>query len=148
MFTLAEFRDLLEKRCVGILQPDCSHVGGISALVKIAHLAEAYDVAMAPHCPLGPIALASCLQVDSSCVNFAFQESSLGIHYNVEGGADLLDYVVNKEAFAVRDGHIARLDGPGLGVEIDEAKVRAMAKVGHSWQDREWALPDGTPTTW
>ena len=59
MFRLEEFRDLLEQRTVNILQPDCSHVGGISSLLSIARLAEAYEVSIAPHCPLGPIALAS-----------------------------------------------------------------------------------------
>eukprot|EP00747_Dinoflagellata_sp_TGD_P031239 gnl/TRDRNA2_/TRDRNA2_135153_c0_seq2.p1 gnl/TRDRNA2_/TRDRNA2_135153_c0~~gnl/TRDRNA2_/TRDRNA2_135153_c0_seq2.p1 ORF type:complete len:124 (-),score=19.63 gnl/TRDRNA2_/TRDRNA2_135153_c0_seq2:48-380(-) len=108
-----------------------------------------YDVALAPHCPLGPIALASCMQVDYCAVNFAFQETSMFMHYNQEGGADLLDYVKNKEDFKVSsDGCMARLDRPGLGVEIDEEKVRAMAKVGHDWHDREWTLQDGTPTTW
>merc|ERR1712185_295866 len=64
MFRIEEFRELLETRSVNIVQPDCSHCGGISALFNIARLAEAYEVALAPHCPLGPIALAACLQVD------------------------------------------------------------------------------------
>lgn len=149
MFRIEEFRDLLETRSVNIIQPDCSHCGGISHLLSISRLAEAYEVSLAPHCPLGPIALAACMQVDACCVNFAFQESSLGIHYNQEGGVDLLDYVKNPDVFQVdSEGCIARLDGPGLGVEIDEEKVRAAARLGHAWKDREWTLKDGTPTTW
>ena len=93
--------------------------------MSIARLAEAYEVAIAPHCPLGPIAFASCCQVDACAVNFCFQESSLGIHYNTEGGGDLLDYVVNKEAFEIQeDGHLLLPTLPGLGVVIDEEKVR------------------------
>jgi galactonate dehydratase len=92
MYTIHEFRDLLAQRSTGIIQPDCSHAGGISHMLSIARLAESYDVGLAPHCPLGPIALASCIQVDACCVNFVFQETSMGIHYNTEGEMDLLDY--------------------------------------------------------
>lgn len=149
MFTMAHFRDLLQKRSIDIIQPDCSHCGGISNLLSIARLAESYDVSLAPHCPLGPIALASCMQVDACCINFVFQETSMGIHYNAEGTTDLLDYVINKEDFDVdSEGHMALLPKPGLGVVMDEAKVRAAGNKGHSWRDREWTLPDGCPTTW
>ncbi|KAJ9463096.1 D-galactonate dehydratase [Diplonema papillatum] len=150
MYTVAEFRDLLEYRSVAIVQPDCSHVGGITALLTIARMAEAYEVALAPHCPLGPIALAACLAVDVCCVNFAFQESSVGIHYNAEGGEprDTMFYVKNKDDFAVVDGCMNVLQKPGLGVEIDEDAVREAAGRWVAWRDREWTLADGTPTTW
>ena len=149
MFTVAQYRDLLEQRSVNIIQPDCSHAGGISSLLSIARMAEAYEVALAPHCPLGPIALASCMQVDSCCMNFVFQETSMGIHYNVEGQMDLLDYLKNPQIFDVdQEGYVALLTGPGLGIEIDEEKVRAAAVNGHGWADREWTLADGCPTTW
>ncbi len=65
------------KRCINIIQPDVSHCGGITNLLNIARMAESYDVALAPHCSLGPIAFASCLHVDACCVNFVFQESSI-----------------------------------------------------------------------
>ena len=68
-----------------------SHSGGITETRKIATMAEAYDVAVALHCPLGPIALATCLQIDACTYNAFIQEQSLGIHYNV--GNDLLDYL-------------------------------------------------------
>ena len=64
MFSRWEFKNLFESGYVAIVQPDLSHAGGISECKKIATMAEAYDVALAPHCPLGPIALASCIQVD------------------------------------------------------------------------------------
>jgi galactonate dehydratase len=149
MYTVEEFRDLFETRSVNIVQPDCSHAGGISSMLTIARMAEAYEVAFAPHCPLGPIALAACLHVDSCCVNFAFQETSLGIHYNEEGGMDLLDYVVNKDMLDVdEEGFIKTPMAPGLGIEVDEAAVRRAAAAGHDWKAREWELDDGTPTTW
>jgi galactonate dehydratase len=150
MFTVAAFRDLLEKRCVDILQPDCSHAGGISTLLTIARMGEAYDVSLAPHCPLGPIALASCLQVDACAINFAFPPPPPPPPHPPEGvSVDLLDYVSNKSAFDVdAQGYLSLPMGPGLGIEIDEVKVREMAKLGHGWRDREWVLEDGTPTTW
>ena len=156
MYTLAQFRDLLEQRSVHIIQPDCSHVaGGLSTMVKIARLAEAYEVAFAPHCPLGPIALASCMHVDATCINFAFQEMSLGIHYNSEGSKSalsaepLLGYLKNPSVFDVdKDGYVALISGAGLGVDVDEDAVRAASKIGHKWRDRAWTLEDGTPTTW
>jgi len=68
-----------------VIQPDLSHAGGITEVKKIAAMAEAYDVALAPHCPLGPVALASCLQVDACSPNALIQEQSLNIHYNDTG---------------------------------------------------------------
>lgn len=100
-----DVKPFLEARCVDILQPDICHVGGISELLRIARMAETYDVALAPHCPLGPIALAACIQVDAVCANFAIQEMSLGIHYNV-GGADLKSYTKNPEIWDVDSGKI------------------------------------------
>jgi galactonate dehydratase len=67
-----------------MIQPDVSHVGGISELHRLANLAETFDVAFAPHCPNGPLALAASIAVDANAISFAIQEMSLGIHYNVE----------------------------------------------------------------
>ena len=77
-----DVKPFLESGCVDILQPDVCHVGGASEIERIANMAEAYDVALAPHCPLGPIVLAACVQVDASVANFATHEMSLVIHYN------------------------------------------------------------------
>jgi galactonate dehydratase len=76
-------------------------------------MAEAYDVAVAPHCPLGPICLAASLQLDFCTPNAFIQEQSLGIHYNE--GSDLLDYLVDPSVFDYHDGHVNRLTAPGLG---------------------------------
>jgi galactonate dehydratase len=70
MFSRWHFKELLASGYVDIIQPDVSHAGGITECKKIISMAEAYDVAAAPHCPLGPtIALAACLQVDACCYN-------------------------------------------------------------------------------
>lgn len=146
MYTRWGFKDLLAGGYVDIIQPDLSHAGGILETRKIAAMAEAYDVALAPHCPLGPIALASCLQVDICSPNAFIQEQSLGIHYNQ--GSDLLDYLQDPTVFAYKDGFVANLTGPGLGIEVNEAKVREMAQIGHDWKNPVWRQEDGTVAEW
>ncbi len=145
-YTRWDFKSLFEQGAVDIIQPDLSHAGGITECKKIATMAEAYDITVAPHCPLGPIAFASCLQLDFNTVNAVIQETSAGIHYNV--GGDLLDYVKNPDVFTFKDGYIEIFDGPGLGIEIDEEKVREMARIGHSWKNPVWRTPSGVIAEW
>ena len=101
---------------------------------------------LAPHCPLGPISLASCLQVGFATPNYLIQEQSIGIHYNQ--GVDVLDYVLNTEPLRFVDGYVERLTGPGLGIEIDEAAVRHADTVGHSWRSPLWRHSDGSFAEW
>ena len=146
MYTRWDFKRILEQNAVDIIQPDLSHAGGITEVKKIAALAEAYDVALAPHCPLGPISFAAALQIDFNCSNALIQETSLGIHYNV--GADLTDYLADPNGFQLRDGHVPLLTKPGLGIEIDEDKVREAAATGHNWKSPIWRNADGSVTEW
>ena len=146
MYTRWDFKKLLTSGGVDILQPDLSHAGGIWEVRKIAAMAEAFDVAVAPHCPLGPIALAASLQLDFCTPNCFIQEQSLGIHYNQ--GSDLLDYLEDKSVFHYSEGYVSRLTGPGLGITVDEAKVREMAAIGHRWRNPVWRTPDGVVTEW
>ena len=146
LFSRWDFKRLFEQGVVDIIQPDLSHAGGISEVKKIAAMAEAYDVALAPHCPLGPISLAAALQVDFNCINAIIQESSIGIHYNE--GTDLLDYLANPEVFSIKEGYIERPVLPGLGIEVDENKVRNMASKGHDWKNPVWRNADGSITEW
>ena len=147
LYSRWDFRQVLESRVVDIIQPDLSHAGGISECRKIAAMAEAYDVALAPHCPLGPIALAACLQVDAVSYNAFIQEQSLGIHYNGPG-SDLLDYIVDPGVFSYADGMVGIPQGPGLGVEVDEARVVAAAQTGHRWRNPLWRHADGSVAEW
>jgi galactonate dehydratase len=146
MYTRWGFKQLLASGGADIIQPDLSHAGGIWEVRKIAAMAEAYDVAVAPHCPLGPIALAASLQLDFCTPNAFIQEQSLGIHYNQ--GSDLLDYLADPSVFHYQDGFVKRLDAPGLGIEVDEAKVREMAKIGHRWRNPVWRQEDGSIAEW
>jgi galactonate dehydratase len=146
MFTRWDFKQLLTSGACDIVQPDLSHAGGIWETRKIAAMAEAFDIAVAPHCPLGPIALAASLQLDFCTPNAFIQEQSLGIHYNE--GSDLLDYLSYKAVFQYQDGFVARPTAPGLGIEINEEKVREMAAQGHRWRNPVWRNADGSVTEW
>lgn len=130
---------------VAVVQPDLSHAGGISEVRRIAAAAETHGVLLAPHCPLGPIALAASLQVDFAVPNLLIQEQSLGIHYNTT--SDLLDYLVDRSVFTVVDGHVQRLTRPGLGIEVDEAEVRRVAGT-HGWRAPVWRHDDGSLAEW
>ena len=146
LFSRWDFKKVLSDGVVDIIQPDPSHAGGITETRKIAAMAEAYDVALAPHCPLGPIALAACLQLDAVCHNAVIQEQSLGIHYNKSN--DLLDYLVDPSVFAYADGHVAIPQGPGLGITINEEAVTRAATIGHRWRPPVWRHEDGSFAEW
>ncbi|WP_299131289.1 galactonate dehydratase [uncultured Amaricoccus sp.] len=146
LFSRWDFKRILEDGYVDIVQPDPSHSGGITETRKIAAMAEAYDVAVALHCPLGPIALAANLQLDAVCYNAFIQEQSLGIHYNTTN--DLLDYLVDPSVFAYEDGHVAIPQGPGLGIEVNEDFVRRAAAEGHRWRNPIWRHKDGSFAEW
>ncbi|UOY02572.1 galactonate dehydratase [Blastococcus sp. PRF04-17] len=145
LYGRAEFLPVLQAG-IAVAQPDVAHAGGISECRRIAALAETFDVLLAPHCPLGPIALAACLQVDFATPNVLIQEQSLGIHYNTT--SDLLDYLVDPSVFEFGAGWCARPTGPGLGIEVDEAAVRRAAEIGHRWRGPIWRHPDGSFAEW
>jgi len=109
-------------------------------------MAEAYDIALALHCPLGPIALAACLQIDAGVYNAVIQEQSLGIQYNTTN--DLLDYLVDASVFDYEDGYVKIPSGPGLGIEINEEYVIERAKEGHRWRNPLWRHTDGSVAEW
>ena len=146
LFTKYDFKRLLQAGGVDIIQPDLSHAGGITEVKKIASMAEAYDVAVAPHCPLGPIALSACLTLDATCYNAVIQEQSIGIHYNV--GKSVLDYALNKEDFEFVDGRVQMPRIPGLGVEVNKELVLEENKNPHQWKNPVWRHGDGSVAEW
>ena len=146
LYSRWDFKRVLQEGYADIIQPDPSHAGGITETRKIASMAEAYDVALALHCPLGPIALAANLQLDAVCYNAFIQEQSLGIHYNKDN--DLMDYVSNPEVFAYEDGMVAIPKGPGLGIDVNEEYVRERAAQGHRWRNPIWRHKDGSFAEW
>ena len=146
LFSRWDFKPILQNGYVDIIQPDASHAGGITETRKIAAMAEAYDVALALHCPLGPISLATCLQLDAVCQNAAIQEQSLRIQYNTNN--ELTDYVLNPEVFRFTNGYVAIPTGPGLGLEMNEEYIAKRAAVGHRWRNPVWRHEDGSFAEW
>jgi len=146
LFSRYDFKRLLQIGGVDIIQPDLSHAGGITEVKKIASMAESYDVALAPHCPLGPIALAACLNVDATCYNAVIQEQSIGIHYNV--GKSVLDYVKNQDDFKFTDGYVELPKRAGLGVDVNKELVVEENKNPHNWKNPVWHHEDGSVAEW
>ncbi|HLL42919.1 MAG TPA: galactonate dehydratase [Segetibacter sp.] len=136
IFTKWGFRELLEKKAASILQPDLCHAGGITEGRIIAGMAEAYYIPIAPHNPMGPISLAAGLHLAASIPNFLVQEQvSLGEGYL-------------KNPFKLqKDGTVLIPEGPGLGVELDEDKIKD--KIGHDWKNPEsYNFLDGSVVDW
>jgi len=144
MFSRWEFKPVLEQGTVDVIQPDPSHAGGITEVTKIASMAEAYDVSVAPHCPLGPVALAAALQIDAVSQTAIIQESSLGIHYN--DAADVTDYLVKDDVFDPSDGFLRIPEQPGLGIAVDEERLRAADEP--DWHNPVWRHEDGSVAEW
>lgn len=146
LYSRWDVKPFLQEGLVDILQPDLSHAGGISEVRRIAAMAEAFDVAVAPHCPLGPLALASCLQLAACTPNVVLQEMSLGIHYNL--GSDLYTYLLEPDVLTPKAGYLEIPTEPGLGIVIDEERVREVSSTPHRWRNPLWRLPDGSLSEW
>ncbi|WP_316858636.1 galactonate dehydratase [uncultured Cohaesibacter sp.] len=146
LYSRWDFKQILAEGYADIIQPDPSHAGGITEARKIANMAEAYDMAVAFHCPLGPIALAANLQLDAVCYNAFIQEQSLGIHYNTSN--DLLDYVMNTSIFDYQDGYVTIPQEPGLGIEVNEKYLEEQSRIGHRWRNPVWRHADGSFAEW
>lgn len=147
MYSRWDYKTLFEQGYADIIQPDLSHAGGISEVKRISAMAEAYDVAVAPHCPLDAIAFSSCIQMDASTPNVILQEQSIGIH---DAGAEnpRMNFLKNKEVFNFDHGFVQIPSGPGLGVEVDEQMVIEQDKSRHNWKNPMWRTYDGTPIEW
>ena len=141
LFSKWQYRELIEKQAVSIVQPDICHCGGILEGRKIASMMELYYGSIAPHNPLGPISLAACLQVDACCPNFLVQE-----HPGNPDGSDLgVGYL--KTPFVIKDGYIDLPKGAGLGVELDEEALKEKEYNG-KWTTPRLAFEDGSIADW
>ena len=141
LFSKWQFRELIEKQAVSIVQPDICHCGGIFEGRKIATMAELYYGSVAPHNPLGPISLAACLQVDACSPNFLVQE-----HPGNPDKSDLgVGYV--KEPFVIKNGYIDVPTKPGLGIELDEDAIKERLYDG-KWTTPRQYFEDGSIADW
>lgn len=132
------FREVLEKGAAALIQPDVSHVGGISELERVANMAEIYYVHTMPHCAIGPVAFSACLQVDAAVPNFLIQEQ-------VDQG---LGEGMLVEPWQVRDGHIELPTRPGLGIEIDEAFLKQQCEYTEELGGEHYYETDGAVADW
>ncbi len=141
LFGKWQYRELIEKRAVSVIQPDLCHVGGIFEARKLAAMMEMYYGTVAPHNPLGPISLASCIQLDACIPNFLIQE-----HPGNADGSDLgVGYIT--EPFEIKDGHIELSGKAGLGVELDEAAISEKLYDG-KWTTPRQYYEDGSIADW
>jgi len=147
LYSRWDFKPFLEAGAVDVIQPDIAHCGGISEIRRIAAMAETYDVALAPHCPLGPIALAACMQIAACTPNHVIQEMGVGIHYNA-GSQDLDSYIRNPEVWRVREGYVDLMKGVGLGIEVDEEVVRRLSVGAKAWVSPGFIGPGGEVREW
>jgi galactonate dehydratase len=130
------FFDALSRGLLAVVQPDLAHAGGITECQKIAALAEAAYAKVALHCPLSPIALAASLQLDAALPNFLVQEHNEVNDWR-EDGRTLFGKGYLKEPFVLdEDGCVAVPTGPGLGIELDDAGLRAIMA-------RPWSVDRG-----
>lgn len=130
---------------IALLQPDVSHCFGISEAMRIAAVASVHDIALAPHCATGPLALASCVQVGFACHDVVFQECQLGVH---APGVNPFLRIVDAESFVFVDGALQRPTRPGLGVEVDEERVRSWAANPDDVPLVRWQQRDGRHAEW
>jgi len=135
LFTRWGFREVFEKQAASIIQPDLSHAGGIMECKKIAAMAETYYVALAPHCPLGPIALASCIQLDACTPNFLIQEQvTLGEGYL-------------EEPSKLKDGYVKVPKRSGLGIELNDDFIKRKI-YGGEWETPRLYYENGSVAEW
>ena len=141
LFGKWQFRELIEKQAVSIVQPDICHCGGILEGRKIGTMAELYYGSIAPHNPLGPISLAACLQVDAASPNFLVQEHP--------GNPDKSDLGVGfiKDPFVIKNGYIDVPTKPGLGIELDEDAIKEKIYDGN-WTTPQLRFEDGSIADW
>lgn len=141
LFGKWQYRELIEKQAVSIVQPDLCHVGGIFEAKKIAAMAETYYMSVAPHNPLGPISLAACLQLDACIPNFLVQEHP--------GNADFTDLGVGyiKNPFEIKNGYIDLPSASGLGVELDDEAIKEKIYDG-KWSTPRLYHEDGSVADW
>ena len=146
LYSRWDYKAVFRGGAVDLIQPVVSHAGGISEMVKLAAMAEAHDVAVAPNCPLGPIALAASLQVDTVIPNLAVQDNGFDVHSSTHGPA--YDYLEDESVFSFEDGYLDTLDEPGLGIRIDEAAVEERSEGHVEWYNPTWRNEDGSIADW
>lgn len=146
LYTRWQFDRVLQDGAVDVVQPNISHVGGISEGRRIGVFAETRDAAIAFNCPHGPIGMAAAMQVASCIPNFLVLEH--GFASDSDPTSDVYSYSLDDSLFEMRDGYMAVPDKPGLGIQIDEDAVRELSSEDTTWQNPLWRHEDGSIAGW
>ena len=136
--TIYEMLPYLQHRCLDILQPDCCHTGGITSMKKIATLAEAFQIPLAPHCTASNLGIAASMHVTASIPLFLIHEFYPDNHGFNPASLMRMDWKVDAEGYAGLPG------GPGLGIEVDEKKIEEEAKKPQKYKWPGRTLKDGS----
>lgn len=140
LVTRHQFRDIFEQRACHVIQPDLCHCGGLWEARKIAAMAEIYDMGVAPHNPLGPVANAAALHFALATPNFLIQEDMLtDVPWRWE---------VVKSQLRTENGHWLPCDTPGLGIEVDEAAAKKHPFKQEVMHPLTIRAPDGAVLDW
>ena len=135
-----------------IIQPDVSMVGGIRASVEIGAMASAVQVAMAPHCPYGPVQFAASMQVAATSPAHLIQEfqslGGAGSGGGTPGGGQNWAFELLTQPFAIESGHVEISSRPGLGIEVLEERIDEYMDMWNPHPPTVWTHPDGSHAEW
>lgn len=136
LYTRWQFQDIIAKSAVQIVQPDIITSGGIWELRKIAAQAESREIGLAPHMPYGPISFIACLHLAAATPNHVIQEGG--------GNVAVSKNYLTQPLELLEGGYVAVPDRPGLGFELDEAKLKALDLLhdGNPSGHGKYALPE------
>lgn len=131
LLVMDQFWGVLEKQLVAYIQPDIIHVGGIMPMKKIATLAEARAIRLAPHNPNGPVAAAAALHVMANVPNFGVYETPYDDYLWSATWRD--EIITNAEMLHHHRGYMLTPTKPGLGIDLNEEAIRKYPAQSHPW---------------
>ncbi len=131
LYSRREFAPYLHSGAFGVAQPSLIRVGGLTEARRIAQLADTWGIGVSPHNPYGPVATAAAVQLAATLPNFVMLETYENDFPTIKGE-------IVMEGFETRGDHFALCDRPGLGVTLDEARLRALA-TGYAERQLETA---------
>ena len=134
LYTKFEMWDLIREGGVDILQPEVCIVGGLTEMRKIAFLAEAHDLVIAPHNPMGPLATVANLHFDAATSNFLVQESRVQKPFEIASVTNVIQPI---------DGYYPIPEEPGLGIDLVEEEFTTR-RYSKSWHRGDRVNPDNS----
>jgi len=146
MYSRWDFREVFQSQSVDIVQPAISHAGGITEVVNIGKMAEAYNIMLMPKCSVGPVSFAASMHVQFAVPNSVLQEQH--DEFYTEQDNEFFNYLADDSPFTRSDGYMFMDDRPGLGIEMDESYIREQAEKKTSWKGPTWNYEDGSVANW